>query len=319
MDASYHYPPDVFNLLVDTIPKLNKSKRDVLIFFRGAGVSESTMEDLTHRVNTDKDSIDKYEIARTIIKRINEIGDPAIRLRRELIKRVVEYEDYSTCWPNDQLKAKGLVGELRRVIDVKDSFTRMSQEREHERKLRQSAEEAKTSERIFKSQQIEELKSDLFALFSQNDQPQKRGKSLESVLNALFAVYEVLVKGDFKRIDPEGAGIIEQVDGVIEFSGSTYLVEMKWVKEPIGVDNISQHLVRIFNRPDTRGIFIASNGYTKPAITTCREALGQKTIVLVSLQEIVMLLERQGCLVKFLQEKIRAATLNKNPYLEILN
>jgi hypothetical protein len=41
------------------------------------------------------------------------------------MKRLVEFEDFSTCWPDDQLKAKGLVAEILRVIDVKDSFGRM--------------------------------------------------------------------------------------------------------------------------------------------------------------------------------------------------
>lgn len=39
MEESYHYPPEVINLLVDTVPLLCGSKNDVLVFFRGAGVS----------------------------------------------------------------------------------------------------------------------------------------------------------------------------------------------------------------------------------------------------------------------------------------
>ena len=37
-DITFHYPPELFSLLVDTIPLLNRSKKDVLLFFRGAGV-----------------------------------------------------------------------------------------------------------------------------------------------------------------------------------------------------------------------------------------------------------------------------------------
>jgi len=231
----------------------------------------------------------------------------------------VEFEDFSTCWANDQLKAKGLVGELRRVVNVKDSFTRMSQEREREKRERTQVNESEIAANRRKAQQIEKVKIDLFALFGLEDQPQKRGKHLEGVLNSLFSAYGILIKEDFKRVDPDGSGVIEQIDGVVELSGHIYLVEMKWVKEPIGVDKISQHLVRVYSRPDVRGLFIASNGYADTTIVQCREALGQKTIALISLQEIVMLLERQGDLVQMLQEKVRAATIDKNPYLEILN
>ncbi len=318
MDDSYHYPPEVLNLLVDTIPLLCKSKNDVLVFFRGAGVPDSVMSDLASRVRLDKVNINKYEIARTIIQRINEKGDSALRTRREVVKRVVEFEDFSTCWPSDQLKAKGLVSELRRVVNVKDSFTRMSQEREREKQKRTSAKEAEIAEKKQKTRNIEKVKVDLYALFTLENEPQKRGKHLEAVLNSLFSAYGILIKEDFKRIDPDGAGIIEQIDGVIEISGHIYLVEMKWVKGPIGVDKISQHLVRVYGRPDARGLFIASDGYADTTIAQCREALSQKVFVLISLQELVRLLERQGDLVQLLKDKVIAATVDKNPYLEIM-
>jgi len=132
MVDSYHYPPEVLNLLVDTIPLLCRSKNDVLLFFRGAGVGEDLFSDISKQLTLDRKSINKYEIVRTVLQRVNEKGDSALQTRREIIKRVAEFEDFSTCWPNDQLKAKGLAGELRRVVNVKDSFTRMAQEREQE-------------------------------------------------------------------------------------------------------------------------------------------------------------------------------------------
>jgi len=319
MEESYHYPPEVLNLLVDTVPLLCKSKNDVLVFFRGAGVSESIMSDLAQRVRMDRENINKYEIARTVIQRINEKGDSELRTRREVVKRVVEFEDFSTCWPNDQLKAKGLVGELRRVVNVKDSFTSMSQEREREKKERTNLKEREIAKKRKRHEEIESIKADFYSLFSLENEPQKRGKHLEKVLNALFSSYGILVKEDFKRVDPDGAGIIEQIDGVVEFSGNIYLVEMKWVKEPIGVEKLSQHLVRVYGRPDARGLFIASEGYADSAITQCREALSQKTIALVTLHEIVRMLERHGDLVQLLDKKVQAATVDKNPYLEVLN
>jgi len=45
-DITFHHPPELFILLVDAIPPLNKSKKDVVIFFRGAGVAEDFLKDL---------------------------------------------------------------------------------------------------------------------------------------------------------------------------------------------------------------------------------------------------------------------------------
>jgi restriction system protein len=38
IEIIHHYPPEILNLLVDTIPLLCRSKNDVLVFFKGAGV-----------------------------------------------------------------------------------------------------------------------------------------------------------------------------------------------------------------------------------------------------------------------------------------
>ena len=132
----FHYPPDLFELLVQTIPVLNKSKKSVLLFFKGAGVNEKIFSDITTKVQVDKDSINKFDIVRTILERINEKTEKYLRERREIIKRVTEFESFSNCWESDRLKAIGLVSEVQKVVNVKDSFTRMKQERESEQKKR---------------------------------------------------------------------------------------------------------------------------------------------------------------------------------------
>lgn len=318
MESEYHYPPEIFNLLVDTIPLLCRSKMDVIIFFKGAGVSAKHLSDLQNTVQVDRESINKYEISRTVLQRINEKGDSELRTRREVIKRIVEFEEFSTCWSTDQMKAKGCVAELRKIVNVKDSFTKMNHERKREKETR-IAESKKAIDQVnSKRKEIDSLKQEFFSLFGMDSEPQKRGKQLEKVLNGLFRVYGVLIKEDFKRKSPDCPGVIEQIDGIVEFEGNIYIVEMKWVKEPIGVDKIAPHLVRLFNRGDARAIFITSNGYTEPVIAECREVLSQKTIVLCTLQEIVCLLENQGDLVQLLKQKVRAATGDKDPFIEVV-
>jgi restriction system protein len=120
MDIIFQYPPDLMNLLIDTIPRICRSKKDVLLFFKGAGVNSTLTNDLSVQLKMDKASINKYEIARTVLTRLNEKGEATLRERREVLKRITEFEDFSTCWPKDQLEAKGLVAEIRRVINVKD-------------------------------------------------------------------------------------------------------------------------------------------------------------------------------------------------------
>jgi restriction system protein len=319
MDITFHYPPDLFELLVEAIPRLCRSKKAVLLFLQGAGVSSDLLDDLWHRVETDRDNIHKYEIVRTILTRLNERGETTLRERREILKRVTEFDDFSTCWPNDQLKAKGLVAEIRRVVDVKDSFTRMRQEVEKERKKRQAEHEARITEIREKQVELTSIKDDLFALFGiPDDQSQKRGKLLESVLNRLFDSGGILVREAFELVGGEGEGITEQIDGVVEIDGYLYLVEMKWWKDPLGTAEVSPHLVKVFNRGHAGGVLISNSGYTRPAIKTCKEALTKKIVVLCELQEIVMLLEQQAGLKDFLKRKINAAVIDKEPLFKPL-
>ena len=309
----HHYPPELLKLLVDTIPLLCPSKRDVLVFFKGAGVAPSITADLAQKVATDKDSVNKYEIVREVLVRLNDKGEATLRERREVLKRVVEFEDFSTCWPNDQLKAKGLVGEIRRVVDVKDSFGRMRQEQEAERKQRIDPEQQRRAALKERKTKLEQVKKDLYALFGMTD-PQKRGKQLEGVLNRLFTTGDILVREAFTRVAPTGEGVVEQIDGVIEMDGEIYLVEMKWWDKPLGTGEVSQHLVRVFSRNCARGLLISYSGFTDPAIVICKESLARMVVALCGLDEIVKFLEREDDLVEFFKKKVRAAVIDKNPY-----
>ncbi len=304
MDIIFHYPPELFNLLVDAIPLLFRSKKDVLLFFKGASVSSALTNDLEKKVNHDRESINKYEITRTVLKRLNEKGESTLRERREILKRVTEFDNFSTCWPVDQLKAKGLVAEIRRVINIKDSFTRMKQERDNEKMKHQKEKELR-----------EKVKKELFDVFKENN-AQKRGRTLEGVLNNLFKIGGILVREPFTLKGASGEGIIEQIDGVIEIEGAFYLVEMKWWNEPLGIGDVSQHLVRVFNRGYARGIFISVSGYTESAIQTCKESLTKTVVVLCKLEEFVKLLEQEYDLKELFKVKINAAIIDKNPLYE---
>jgi len=316
----FHYPPEVLQNLKDVIPLLCRSKKDVLSFFAGAGVPDSMLSDIRTQVQTNKDAISKFEIVRTVLERLNTKKDNQLRELREVVRRVTEFEDFSSCWPNDQLKAKGLVAELRRVVEVKDAFTRMRIERENEAKKAKAETELKIHAAQQRREKIQAVAKDLFALFAQSD-AHKRGKALEGVLNRLFEAYGISIREAFTIKGSCAEGVIEQIDGVVEIDGDPYLVEMKWWSSPIGPGEVSPHIVRIFNRGlQVKGIFISYTHYTDAAIETCKQALaGGAVVTLCTLQEIVSVLERheQGAdLRTMLRTKVHAALLDKKPWHE---
>jgi restriction system protein len=314
-DITFHYPPELMNLLVDTIPLLNKSKKDVFLFFQGAGVSESLMKATKSQWKRDSENISKYEIVRQILTKLNVEGEKCLRERREVLKRVVEFESFSACWQADQLKARGLVSEIRNVINVKDSFTRIKKERDDEANARKEAKIKELDIIKSKNDSIQKIKQELNALFALKD-PHKRGKALESTINSLFKCYEILVREAFTLKGSEKEGIVEQIDGVIELDNDLYFVEMKWWDNPIGVSEISPHLVRVFSRSESRAIIISASDFTAPAVKISKEALQQKVVVLCTLEEIVFMIENNNDLKDFFKKKVRAAIIDKNPYLK---
>ncbi|SHN23064.1 Restriction endonuclease [Cyclobacterium lianum] len=313
----FHYPPDLFELLVQTIPLLNKSKESVLLFFKGAGVNESIFSDISNKVRVDKDRINKFYIVRTILERINEKNETHLRERREIIKRVTEFESFSNCWESDRLKAIGLVSEVQKVVNVKDSFTRMKQQRETEQKKRAQEYQKKVDE-IRKKQEIKDrIKKDLYSLFGESN-AQKRGKHLEKVLNFYFKTFDILVKEDFKRTGENGEGILEQIDAIIEIDYQVYLVEMKWMKSPIGSNDLFAHLGRIYHRTGAHGIYISASGYTPSGIEAAKDALkGNALLVLFELEEFVNIIEDEIDFNQYLRDKIKKAIIDKNPYVRM--
>lgn len=309
---AWHYPPELIELVVDAVARLNRSKPSVLDFFRGSGVPEQLLTDLAQRVAAG--GISKFEIARTTLVRLNDAGDPMIGPRREILNRIVMTESFEHCWPNDRLAAKGVVAEIRDVVNKRDSFTRMKTERNKEReehmRVRQQEQELRDRERAAR----EQVKVDLFALFGEKD-PWKRGKLLEGVLNRLFMLDGISVRDSFHLTGDEGQGIVEQIDGVIVLDGEVYLVEMKWLSDPVGTQEIAPHFVRVFSRDAARGIFISASGFSDPAVKQSTDALGKMVSVLCDLEELVHLLEKpNGNLRDYFREKVHAAIAERRPW-----
>ncbi len=83
-DIIFHYPPELFNLLVDVVPLLNRSKQDVLVFFRGAGVPDNITSDIAVHLRAAPKDVNKYQMVRTVLERLNAKGEHALRERREV-------------------------------------------------------------------------------------------------------------------------------------------------------------------------------------------------------------------------------------------
>jgi len=113
MSAPFFYSHDLFNLLVDTIPLLVRSKRELLMFFRGAGVDPSYYSDLQAKILIDRKSVSKAAMTRTILERLSEQGERTQSVMLNIVRRVTDVRDFSGSWDHDRPKAEALVSKIR--------------------------------------------------------------------------------------------------------------------------------------------------------------------------------------------------------------
>lgn len=315
----YHYPPELLEQLIEAIPLLNRSKVAVLDFFRGAGVEERHLVDLREQVRRDRSSIGKHQISRAVLTRVNEQGDRGLRARREIVRRVAEFEEFSLLWKDDQLKARGLIAAVRETVNKRDAFTRMrdAEAKERETRTREKAAKAEDAER--QRRERASVRDELCGLFAERD-VWRRGKRLEVVMNRWCSIVGILIREAFTVRGRHHEGVVEQIDGVISLKNDLYLVEMKWHAERLGVEPVSLHMARVFSRgAAVRGLFISASGFTEPAISQCRDNLGRIVFALCDLEELIALSERDGDLSSFFEKKIEAAIVDRNPFLRILH
>lgn len=140
-----------------------------------------------------------------------------------------------------------------------------------------------------------------------------RGYALEAVLNDLFKIEGLSLRDAFVIQDKDGC-VQEQIDGLIVLDGQPILLEAKWLNKPVGLREISRHLVRLYDRAEVMGLFVSASRYTKPAIDACERMLSQRVIVLAEVSEILWLLENPDASLKdWLQAKIIAAKVERKP------
>jgi restriction system protein len=198
---AYHFRPDVFGALREAIPLICKSKRDVLTFFRGAGLRNSGLTYWEAALSRDPETVGKYPVTENLLKAANEDqSDDGLRVRREIIRRVVDFNDFERCWPDKQQAAKGAVQTVRELVHEKDAFTRMAQAHDGERRARMAEAERQAQALRDRAASRDSAKRALFGLFSETDQ-RRRGLALEGVLNRLFALDGLAVR---EALTPSG-------------------------------------------------------------------------------------------------------------------
>jgi hypothetical protein len=149
-----------------------------------------------------------------------------------------------------------------------------------------------------------------FLQLSAHQDPQARGYMLEKFLNDFFAFEGLNPRGSFKLIG-------EQIDGSFAWAGRTYLVEARWVSKPIGGAGFSSLMYKIEGKTaDTRGLFIAINGYSPESLKGLKQK-GRLYFVCIDGAHLMRCLEPGGSLSQLLERICRHADETGEAYLPV--
>lgn len=319
-DRIAHIPPDLFDVLVEVIPKLVKSKVALLDWFRQSNVPEQLLARHRQTLVLKKDAFRKHLVTREVL------GDVAagygrdpmlVAVMRNVVRRVAEWDNFSQSYEDDRLAAEGLVARVRETVQRKDWFTRVADEHEAERRKRQRDRDKELAARQRRAAERLRLKDRFAALFLETD-PVRRGTGLEKLLNDWFSFEGIQVSEPFVVRFGDDGKVLEQIDGVIRIDNWYYLVEIKWWNAPIGVPEVTHHVSRVFFRGNcVRGIFVSYSPFTDPAVETARMALVQGSCeCLIPLSALYGVLDEDRDLVEFLRERMDETILRRNPLAE---
>ncbi len=156
--------------------------------------------------------------------------------------------------------------------------------------------EKKVTVETNKSIDFDEIKRKLYSV-TLIEKPNERGFEFEKFLNYFFEQFRLNPRPSYKIIG-------EQIDGSFSFNNCTYLVEAKWKKEIIGIDDLRIFSDKIISKSTfTRGLFISFSNFNDYIFQ--RYNNNHARFILMTVQELFILAERKMDFKELLIKKIR--------------
>lgn len=149
---------------------------------------------------------------------------------------------------------------------------------------------------IDQGQVLNALKQRLYEL--RDLPPQKRGYEFEGFLKELFDSSRLQARSPFSLVG-------EQIDGSFQLGNETYLIEAKWVKDPIGAAELYTFQGKLDQKAAwARGVFISYGGFTQEGL----HAFGRgRKVICMSGEDIYKALGRRIPIAEVIDRKVRAA------------
>jgi hypothetical protein len=248
-----HFSHDIISALKDAAIKVFWTKSDLRSMLTIAGVDQSL-------INAQDWERYKYHILSPVLDELNcdENGLGKVRrilhetLRYQKCDHLLRFNDGKRL----KREAERALEHLRALVKDHDAAKITADEEREARRKR--AEESK-KERAFQ-ERLAALHQQYIGLLSEGDENQ-RGYSLERLLNALFALFELSPHAPFKRHG-------EQIDGAFVLDREHFLLEAKWQKSRPNLGDLRDLDGAVSSSLDnTLGLFVSVFGFAPQAVS----------------------------------------------------
>lgn len=204
----------------------------------------------------------KRFVSQELLNRLQGMGSDGDRILSSLFTQFINgtFHDASQSARDaiDALKAQA-------QADAKRKKETRREKEDQRREIEEAAQRRKSEARMVKEATRDRLLGELEALMVESN-AQSRGYMFEKFLEGYFDAEGLNPRGSFKIVG-------EQIDGSFVWGGNVYLVEAKWQKEPVAGADFGAFMYKIEGKSaDTRGLYVAINGYAPQAL----ESLGSK-------------------------------------------
>lgn len=247
----------------------------------------------------------KYRIFRNIWDDLGHAGEKGATVRRRIIQELANIDKPEDMAP-DQQGGILAIQELKRL--AKGAGLLVSPE-ELEKKKRDEAARKRARDREDRTSRLLNLNAQFRGLHDEKN-PQKRGYAFERLIIDTFALADLDVQSSYSTE-------IDQVDGAVIIDSFTYLIEAKWTSKPIPERELAGLEVKIDRRINaTRGIYVSMAGFVS-SVDGYRNLSHNNRLILIDGMDFALMLEGRIDVRDALQAKIRAASIQGNPYLRL--
>ena len=134
--------------------------------------------------------------------------------------------------------------------------------------------------------------------------PHPRGQAFQRIIS------KKLAQLDWKT-EEAARTTNEEMDVIVHKNREYYLVECKWLQDPVEAAVIRELYGKLENRPGVRGMVFSMSGFTKGAVTQAEDYINKREIMLFGEKDINSLFASESTFDKILNQKYHALVVKR--------